>query len=291
MADGGISDLNHEPSEYRHILYETSDDGIARLILNRPEVRNAQSRRLLEEMDDAFARAAADPAVAVIVLSGNGQSFSAGHDLGSKEQREDALARPYEDGVRGRYKRVWDLYIDAGLRWRNLPKPTIAMVHGFCIFGGWMIATAMDLIVASDDAKFLASHFQYFSVPYDVGPRKAKELLFEFRFMHADEAERSGMVNRVVPRAQLEEETLALARRIAQNDPFWLRLAKLSVNQAQDHMGYSTFVQGAAHTYHLMTESGGNVPREQDQGGRRRYQSVDRALSYEREQTERGEPG
>ncbi len=268
--------------EYRHILY-SADNGIARVILNRPEVRNAQSRRLLEEMDDAFSIAAADPDVRVIVLSGNGQSFSAGHDLGSREEKADREQRPGEPGLRGRYNRLWDLYIDFGLRWRNLPKPTIAMVHGYCIFGGWMIATAMDLIIASDDARFLASHFQYFSVPYDVGVRKAKELLFEFRFMHADEAERAGMVNRVVPRAELKQETLALAGRISQNDPFWLRLAKLSVNQAQDHMGYSTFVTGALQTYVVMSEAGGNLPKESPEGGRRRYDSVDRAVAYEAE--------
>jgi enoyl-CoA hydratase len=268
--------------EYRHILYSV-DDGIARVVLNRPEVRNAQSRRLLEEMDDAFSTAAQDDAVRVIVLSGNGQSFSAGHDLGSREERADREQRPYEEGLKGRYKRVFDLYIDFGLRWRNLPKPTIAMVHGYCIFGGWMIATAMDLIVAADDTKFLASHFQYFSVPYDVGVRKAKELLFQMRFMHADEAERSGLVNVVVPREQLEAETLALAQRIKQNDPFWLRLVKLSVNQAQDQMGYSTFVTGALQTYAVLDASGSKPAEERPEGGRRHFSVVDRALQTEHE--------
>jgi enoyl-CoA hydratase len=268
--------------EYENIVYRV-EDGIARVILNRPERHNAQSRRLLEEMDDAFSRAGDDPEVRVVVLSGEGPSFSAGHDLGSPEERADREARPYQPGLPGRYERLHTLYIEYQLRWRNLEKPTIAMVHGYCIFGGWMIANAMDLVIAADDAKFLASHFQYFSVPYDVGVRKAKELLFEFRFMHADEAERAGMVNRVVPREQLEEETLALAKRISQQDPFWLRMAKLSVNQAQDHMGYSTFVTGALQTYAVISEAGAQVPVEQPGGGRRRYASVDRALAYERE--------
>lgn len=271
--------------DYENIIYQV-ESPVARLILNRPEVRNAQSRRLLEEMDDAFARAAADDAVAVILVSGNGDSFSAGHDLGSAAERADRAARPYQDNVSGRYQRVHDLYIDMGLRWRNLPKPTIAMVHGYCIFGGWMIATAMDLIVAADDARFLASHFQYFSVPYDIPPRKAKELLFEFRFMHADEAERQGLVNRVVPRAELEAETLALANRIALQDPYWLRMVKQSVNQAQDEMGYSTFVRSALNTYALVSEAGSTGVGGGDDGGRRRYGPVDRALAYEREQAE-----
>ncbi len=273
---------------YDHILYST-DGAVARVTLNRPEVRNAQSRRLLEEMDDAFRRAVDDDDVRVIVLAGNGPSFSAGHDLGSREQRADEQARPRTNkpGLVGRYERVWDLYIDMGLRWRDLPKPTIAMVHGYCIFGGWMIATAMDLIVAADDAKFLASHFQYFSVPYDVGPRKAKELLFEFRFMHADEAERTGLVNRVVPRGQLEDETMALARRIALQDPFALRMAKLSVNQAQDEMGYSTFVRSALQTYALTSESGAKELQDSGENSRRRFATVDRALAYEHEREQR----
>ena len=267
---------------YEHILYDV-DGAVARVTLNRPERKNAQSRALLEEMDAAFNRAVEDDAVRVIVLAGAGDTFSAGHDLSAQEGAVRAQMSP---GLVGRYTRVWDLYIDMGLRWRNLPKPTIASVQGYCIFGGWMIATAMDLIVAADDAKFLGSHFQYFSIPYDVGPRKAKELLFEFRFMHADEAERTGLVNRVVPRARLEEETMALARRIALNDPFALRLAKLSVNQAQDEMGYSTFVKSALQTYVVMSESGAKELQDAE-SGRRRFATVDRALAYESERRPR----
>jgi enoyl-CoA hydratase len=267
---------------YQDILY-TVDGPVARITLNRPTVQNAQSRRLLEEMDAAFGEAAADPEVRVIVLGGTGRNFSAGHDLGSREAKADQDLRPTPPTLQGRYERVFRLYIEYGMRWRDLPKPTIAMVQGYCIFGGWMIATAMDLIVAADDAKFLASHFQYFSVPYDVGPRKAKELLFEFRFMHADEAERTGMVNRVVPRGRLEEETLALARRIALNDPFALRMAKFSVNQAQDEMGYATFLKSALQTYMVTSESGAKELQGGEDGNRRRFATVDRALAYEQE--------
>jgi len=270
---------------YDNILYDV-DGPVARVTLNRPEVRNAQSRRLLEEMDAAFHAAEDNPEVRVIVLGGVGESFSAGHDLGSAQEQADRERRPSAPGIPGRYQRVWSLYIDYGLRWHYLQKPTIAMVQGYCIFGGWMIATAMDLIVAADDAKFLASHFQYFSVPYDVGPRKAKELLFQERFLHAEEAERAGMVNLVVPRARLEEETLAMARRIAESDPFYLRLVKNSVNLAQDEMGYSTFVRSALQTYLLSSESGAHTAHETN-GGRRRYSSVDRALQYERAQRDR----
>jgi len=264
--------------DFKDIRYEV-DGPVAVVTLNRPEVKNAQSRRLLEEMDAAFADACDDDNVRVIVLAGEGDTFSAGHDLGTNEERADREARPYKPDLTGRQKRVYDLYIDMGLRWRNLPKPTIAAVQGYCIFGGWMIATAMDLIIAADDAKFLGSHFQYFAMPWDVGPRKAKELLFEMRMMPAAEALEAGFVNRVVPRAQLMEETLALANRIALNDPFALRMSKFSINQAQDMQGFTTFVRGALHTYLLNSESGAHVAREVESGKRRRYSVVDRALS------------
>jgi len=262
---------------FEDIIYEV-DGPVAIVTLNRPEKKNAQSRGLLEEMDAAFQQAVDDDAVRVIVLAGAGDTFSAGHDLSAQE---NAVRQQMSPGLTGRYKRVWDLYIDMGLRWRDLPKPTIATVHGYAIFGGWMIATAMDLIVASEDAKFLASLFQYFSVPYDVGVRKAKELLFEFRFMHADEALKAGFINRVVPRENLLQETLALAHRIAQNDPFALRLAKLSINQAQDEMGYSTFVKSALQTYAVMSESGAKELQDGGESSRRRFATVDRALAYE----------
>lgn len=272
--------------KYQDILYAV-DGAVARLTLNRPTVKNAQSTRLLNEMDDAFTRATDDSDVRVIVLSGAGDTFSAGHDLGSKQVRDDPTQHPRPADLKGRYERVWNLYIEMGLRWRNLPKPTIAMVQGYCIFGGWMIATAMDLIIAADDAKFLASHFQYFSVPYDVPPRKAKELLFEFRFMHADEALTAGLVNRVVPRDRLAEETMALARRIALQDPFALRLAKLSVNQAQDTMGYSTFIRSGLQTYMVGAESNTRELSEGDEANRRRFGGVDRAVAYEKERAAR----
>jgi enoyl-CoA hydratase len=264
--------------DFSTILYEV-DGPVATVTLNRPERKNAQSSELLHEMDAAFSRAVDDDAVRVIVLAGAGDTFSAGHDLSGAAQAERAKLNP---GLIGRYERVWDLYVEMGLRWRDLPKPTIAAVQGYCIFGGWMIATAMDLIVAADDAKFLGSHFQFFSIPYDVGPRKAKELLFEFRFMHADEALAAGLVNRVVPRARLMEETRALAHRVAQNEPFALRLAKLSVNQAQDLMGYSAFIRSALQTYVVMSESGAKELKDGD-SGRRRFATVDRALAYEHE--------
>jgi enoyl-CoA hydratase len=257
------------------VLYEVRER-IARVTMNRPRYRNAQSRRMLEAMDEAFARAADDPEVRVIVLAGAGEHFSSGHDIGTAEELADAETRPYAKGLRGRHQRSWDLYVAMSLRWRDLPKPTIAQVHGYCIYGGFLIASTMDLIVASDDAKFLPAHLQYFSLPWDIHHRKAKEVLWEARFIEAEEAQQVGLVSRVVPREQLEEATLGLAGRIARTDPMAARMIKFSVNQAQDAAGYSTSIRAAHSNYMLLEVAEGRIDR--DRAGRPRLPGVARAL-------------
>ncbi len=195
---------------YTQLLYEKLDR-IGRITLNRPRYRNAQSTVLLKELDRAFEEAAADDEVKVIILAGAGEHFSAGHDLGTPDEKENPNSYYNTKGLKNRHIRSWELFLENTLRWRDLPKPTIAQVQGFCIFGGYMFASAMDLIVAADDAMFLPSITQYFSAPWDVGVRKAKEILFQSRFVDAQEALRTGLANLVVPRAELEQETLALA--------------------------------------------------------------------------------
>jgi enoyl-CoA hydratase len=262
--------------DYKHIRYEKTDR-IARLILNRPRYKNAQSRVMLEEMDYAFADANDDDQVRVVILKGEGEHFCSGHDLGTAEEKKDDAKRPYK-GMRGQHKRSWDLYVDKTLRWRDLPKPTIAQVHGFCIFGGWMFAAAMDLIVASEDAMFLPSLLQYFSIPWDIGVRKSKEIMFQSRFVKAAEAEKLGFVNMVVPRDRLEEETTALATRIAESDRFTLRMLKLAINHAQDEMGFSSAIKNA-HAHHMVLGMGGMIrDKIEGRGLPSRMQGVDQAL-------------
>ncbi len=273
-------------SEYEQVRYEV-EGRVAKVILDRPKYRNAQSRLLREEMDDAFDRAVEDRDVGVIVLSGAGESFSAGHDLGTPEELEDRERRPYEEGMRGNFERSVSTNVDNTLRWRELPKPTIAMVHGYCIYGGWMIASAMDLIFAADDAMFLGSNFQYFSTPWDIHPRKAKELLFEGRFVDGREAEELGLVNRVYPADRLEAETMAYAQRVAENDPFQLRMTKLAVNQAQEAQGFTGAIR-AGHPLFLLSSLGEKDPgfALQQPDGRRRPM-VQRAVeNYERHRDE-----
>lgn len=236
-------------TEYQHIRYQPGR--VARVILNRPRYRNAQSRIMLEEMDDAFARSVADDEVRVIVLSGEGDHFSSGHDLGTPEEEADQKKRGFPTEARGIYKRMRQLYMENTMRWRNLQKPTIAMVQGYCIFGGWMIASAMDILFASENALFLPSQTQYFSAPWDVGPRKAKEILFENRFITAREALAQSFINRIYPLDRLEEETLAYADRVANNDPFVVRSAKFSINHMMDAMGFTAELEAAFQTHFI----------------------------------------
>ena len=245
--------------EWQTLLCE-QDGAVLRITINRAHVLNAQSRLTIEEIDGALAQAAQDSSVRVIIVAAAGEHFSSGHDLGSKDELADRERRGYPRELPGVWERSSELYLDATLRWRDLPKPTIAQVQGYCIMGGLMLASACDLIVASEDARFAdravrwgGAHVQYFSLPWDVGPRKAKEHLFTGDYLTAEEALRLGLVNRVVSRERLEEETMALARRIALQDPFALRLAKLSVNSMVDEMGQRNAIISAFRTHMLST--------------------------------------
>jgi enoyl-CoA hydratase len=255
--------------EYKHIIYQPGK--VTRIILNRPRYHNAQSTLMREEMDDAFARAAKDDAAGCIILSGTGDHFSSGHDVGTKEEQEDRTGRNIPQDRYHRYDTVRASCMENSLRWRNIPKPTIAMVHGYCIFGGWIFAAAMDLIFASEDALFLPSHTQYFTVPWDIGYRRAKEILFEHRFLMAWEALDYGMVNRVYSnREELEKETLAYAERVADNwlrDPMRLRTAKFSVNHMMDQMGYTAELDVAYQSYFIGMEMRDPATLRDDKGG------------------------
>jgi enoyl-CoA hydratase len=242
---------------YSTLLMERTG-AVLKITTNRPEVLNAQSRILLEELDDAFNTAVDDNEVKVIILAGAGKHFSAGHDLGSPQEMEDQKKTPLEPGFKGEYRRLWERFFENTMRWRDLPKPTIAQVQGYCIMGGMMIASACDIIVASEDAQFAdravgwgGGHVQYFSMPWDLGPRKAKEYLFTGEFFSAAEAEKLGLVNRVVPRAKLEAETMALAQKIATRDSFALKFAKASVNETQNAQGWREAMEGAFKNYML----------------------------------------
>lgn len=239
------------------IRYETPADGVARIVLARPEARNAQDKRMLYDLNDAFDRACGDPAVKVVVLAADGPHFSSGHDLRDRSRMEEfEPVGTWRDfgapGPEGYMAIEHEIYLGLCWRWRNLPKPTIAQVQGKTIAGGLMLMWVCDLVVASADATFSdpvvafgVNGVEYFAHPWEMGVRKAKEILFTGESLSADEARQLGMVNRVVPRAELESRTLALACRIAARPSMGLKLAKQSVNQAQDAQGLWTALQAA----------------------------------------------
>lgn len=237
--------------EYKYVLYEPGR--VARIKFNRPEYRNALSYVMIEEANDAFSRAEADDEVQVMVLSGEGRDFSGGHDLGSPESLAENEERGFRKNEMNRYLAEKEHKLDMKLHLRGLTKPTIAMVHGWCIYGGFMYASACDIIFASEDAKFLPGGAnQYYPLPYDIGVRKAKEILFEIRAITPQEARDFGLVNRVYPRDRLEEETLAFANRVADN--FRVRSCKMVLNHIQDAMGFSAEMDYAFHVNHIRRE-------------------------------------
>lgn len=279
-----------KPSDYKHVKYEVADK-IARITLNRPDQANVQSTILLEELDHAIDRAGSDLDVRVIVMSGEGKNWSAGHDLGTPEEMEHRKEFPIEEGTRGIFERSWRLYVDMHLRWRNVPKPLICAVHGYCIFGGWMVASTADIIFASEDALFLGSAFQYFSIPYDIHHRKAKEFLFQSKFIDAQQAKEMGLVNRVVPREKLMEETLAYAADVAANDPFDMRMTKLAINQALDAQGFTSHIMSSHSTYitrRLGSMDKGYVLGDPRTSGKKRMPMVEVAMErYKRDQAKK----
>ena len=240
---------------------------IARLTMNRPEYGNAQNSAMTYALDDAFYRAAADDEVAVVVLSGAGKHFSAGHDIGTPgrdiDRSFDRRAGLWWDhvgklGGDSRFAREQEVYLGMCRRWRELPKPVIAQVHGACIAGGLMLAWVCDLIVAADDAFFAdpvvrmgIPGVEYFAHPWVMGPRQAKEFLFLGERISAPRAYQLGMINRVVPRDELAGEVTALATKISAMPRLGLALTKKAVNQAEDAMGLQLGLDSVFGLHHL----------------------------------------
>jgi len=234
------------------VLYDVRDR-VALITLNRPEYANAQNSAMTYALDAAFGRAVNDDQVGVIVLAGAGKHFCGGHDIGTPgrdlDQSFDRQAVLWWDhvgkpGADGRYAREMEVYLGMCRRWREIPKPAIAMVQGACIAGGLMLAWVCDLIVAAEDAFFAdpvvrmgIPGVEYFAHPWLLGPRFAREVLFTGGRFSAERAYQAGMVNRVVPRASLESAVFELAGQIAEMPSFGLALAKRAINQCEDLMG------------------------------------------------------
>jgi enoyl-CoA hydratase len=245
-------------TDYRFITTESLDNGrIARIVLNRPETRNAQNRGLLVELNDAFLNAEADDTVRVVILSGAGSMFSSGHDLGSAQHLKETKGGEEEDpswAVNGgtrlaserRYLQEWHHYLEYTRRWRELRKITIAQVHGRLYAGALMLAWCCDFIIADETTEFAdvvgtrlgMCGVEYFAHPWEFGPRLAKELMLTGDSLTAEQALAIGMVTRIFPASSLSENTADFARRIATVPTVTSLLVKEAVNQSMDFMGF-----------------------------------------------------
>jgi enoyl-CoA hydratase len=257
-------------ADYKFLQYETHDDGqIVRILLDRPEARNAQNRGLLVELDEAFLRAEADDACRVVILGGTGPLFSSGHDMGSKVAMEEYQSHPTSfingatrQGAEKRMLQEWHYYFENTRRWRNLRKITIAQVQGTVYAAGLMLMWSCDLIVGSDDVLFAdvvgtrlgMCGLEYFAHPWEFGARKTKELMLTGDSIDIDEAHRLGMVSKVFPRAELEDKTLEFARRIAKLPTMTALMIKESVNETQDNQGFYNSLN-ACFTLHQLNHS------------------------------------
>jgi len=261
-------------TDYKFLKYNVYDDGtIVRILLNRPETRNAQNRGMLVELDAALLRAEADDTVRVVILGGEGLMFSSGHDVGSKLSREEYLPGPSQhptlavnggtrEGLENRMLQEWHYFFQNTLRWRNLRKITVAQVHGDVYAAGLMLMWACDLIVGSEEARFAdvvgtrlgMCGVEYFGHPWEFGPRRAKELMLTGDSIDIHEAHRLGMVSKVFPLDQLPDLTLEFARRIAKLPTITSLLIKESVNQTVDNMGFYNSLQ-ACFSLHQMNHS------------------------------------
>jgi len=279
-------------ADYRFVTYETLDEGvIARIMLNRPDQRNAQQRGLLVELNEAFLEAEADDKVRVVILGGNGPMFSSGHDLGSKQSMSEYTPGPDQhpsfqengatrEGAEKLMLQEWHHFFQNTLRWRNLRKITVAQVHGDVYAAALMLMWSCDLIVAADDTRFAdvvgtrlgMCGVEYFAHPWEFGARKTKELMLTGDTLSVDEAYQLGMVSKVFPAGELADKTLEFARRIAKVPTMAALLIKESVNQTQDNQGFYNSLN-ACFTLHQLNHShwsqvhGGGFPVANESDG------------------------
>jgi enoyl-CoA hydratase len=238
--------------QFETILYDV-DGHVATLTLNRPDAANAQNSRMIDEIDAALDLADVDDDVRVVILAGAGKHFSAGHDLKEILSGADEWAR-MRDTPEGKLRHEQVMYFQKCMRLRDFRKPTIASVHGAVAAAGMMLACMCDLIVAADDTKFSNPVGRMTGVgvevlvePWELGPRKAKEFLWCAQTITAPEAERYGLVNRVVPRDELDATVRELAEQVALIEPITAQSIKDVVNRTLDRQG-----QRDSWQYHFM---------------------------------------
>jgi enoyl-CoA hydratase len=239
-----------EPT-FKTVLYSHVTPEVVRVSMNRPEARNAQDLQMTRDLNDALDMANQDDNVKVIILSGEGPHFSSGHDMRGGTGLAFADVRPVGTwanfdaaGAEGAMAKEEEIYLQMCRRWRNIPKPIIAEVHGKTIAGGLMLAWVCDIIVAAEDAEFRdlvvgwgIPGVEYFAHPWELGHRKARQFLYTGDWLSVQDAWRLGMVNEVVPREELRNYTETMAKKIAEKPLFGLKLTKEAINQTLDAQG------------------------------------------------------
>lgn len=266
--------VDNVPAQAANVSYETDEPVLytvegrtAWIMMNRPRYNNAQNSQMTYALDRAFKRAVDDDDVKVIVLGGEGKHFSAGHDIGTPgrdvtQSFERELLYPdhvNKPGAEFLYTREQEVYLGMCRRWRDIPKPTIAMVQGACVSGGLMLAWVCDLIVASDDAFFQdpvvplmnIPGVEYFAHGFELPPRIAKEFLLLGERMSAERAHHFGMVNQMVGRADLRDAVRAMATRLEDNDRLGMWLTKQAINHVEDLRGKRTAMDAHFHMHHF----------------------------------------
>jgi enoyl-CoA hydratase len=256
-----------------NVVYETTEpvryevvDRVAWITMNRPGFNNAQNSHMTYALDAAFQRAVNDDAVRAIVLAGEGKHFSAGHDIGTPGRDvnksfervhllADHVNKPAAEFL---YTREQEVYLGMCRRWRDAPKPTVAMVQGACIAGGLMLAWVCDLIIASDDAYFQdpvvrmgIPGVEYFAHAFELPPRIAKEFLLLGERMTAARAEQFGMVNRIVARDRLRDETSAVAAKLAAQPRMGAWLTKQAIHHVEELRGKRSAMDAVFHMHHF----------------------------------------
>ncbi|CAG4896486.1 enoyl-CoA hydratase [Paraburkholderia saeva] len=258
--------MTTEDRKYEQVIYEEPAPKVARIVMNRPSRRNAQGITMTYDLDDAFKRACHDDKINVIILAGSGDHWNSGHDVSgegpdnpSPDQIVGLCGCFGGKGWEGPYCREREIYLEITERWRNAPKPVIAEIQGSVISGGLMLTWMCDLIVCSEDARFRDATaaemgipgVEFWQHPYEMSVRQAKEWLMTGGWLTAQEAQRRGMVNHVVPREQLAARTLELANNIAAKNPFTMKLVKQAMNFTQDQMGRKASMDFAFHLHQI----------------------------------------
>lgn len=216
---------------------------VARVAMNRPENHNTMNTQLIRELDEALKHADADRNVRVIILVGEGRSFSAGHDLSGRPRPHDPEG-PQPGSIEYRFDYEDEYYYQANLNIRNLRTPTIAGLRGHVVLGGLMTALMCDLVIAEESTNIWNPSLRHTGtggeimiLPWDIGVRRAKELLWTGDPLDVNEAQRLGMINRVVPDGTLEAACMRLAERIALMPPRAVQLTKRSFNKLEEIQG------------------------------------------------------